>query len=134
MEGIIFLGCVIGVLVAIGLLISHILTCVSNSKELKDRRNHPIFYGKAEERCILMKQNIRFHNEKIAPLKNKISKSEEKLQFLPFGEKVKEQVHLELLKEELFRLENEYSQMTFEENALLEELREYAQQNNIRWW
>ena len=128
------LGCTL-LLGAVGFTIAVIVDAIiQDRRDKKEQENHPQFFKDAKALNELIKREIHYFNDNVAPLKNLIDRTLAEWDYYPEEIKNRKSADLELYRRR-YQEENQVCEaMNREIERERERLREYAEKNKIRWW
>ena len=112
-------------------LIATIVDAIFEHKELKKRKAHPQFYGWIAELNEMVGEEVRYHNNEIAPLKREIDKMIAEMPYLTAEKQVQMIGVLEEYKEVLADRKYELKRMEFESAKLRNRIKEYNREHNL---
>jgi hypothetical protein len=130
----IIIGCVM-MLGAVGLLIAVIVDgIIEDVRSKNERKNHPQFFEDAKALNELITREIHYFNNKVAPLKRLIDEIVAEWDYYPEEMKERKGADLELYRRRYQEEKVVVDSMNRQIDNERERLREYAKENNIRWW
>jgi hypothetical protein len=130
----IIIGCVM-MLGAVGLLIAVIVDgIIEDVRSKNERKNHPQFFEDAKALNELITREIHYFNNKVSPLKRLIDEIVAEWDYYPEEMKERKGADLELYRRRYQEEKVVVDSMNRQIDNERERLREYAKENNIRWW
>ena len=120
---------------AVGLLIAVIVDgIIQDVRSKNELKNHPQFFEDAKALNELIGREIRYFNNKVASLKRLIDEIVAEWDYYPEEMKERKGADLELYRRKYQEEKAVTDSMNRQIDIERERLREYAKQNNIRWW
>lgn len=120
---------------AVALLIAVIVDgIVRDVRDGRDQKNHPQFFKDAEKLNELVRREMRYYNNNVAPLKNLIDNIEDEWYYYPEALRVRKGSELELYRRRYQTEKEVCDKMNEEIDAERARLRKYAEENKIKWW
>lgn len=120
---------------AVGLLIAVIADgIIQDVRDKNERKNHPQFFEDAKALNELVTREIHYFNNKVAPLKRLIDEIVAEWDYYPEEMKERKGADLELYRRRYQEEKAVTDSMDRQIDIERERLREYAKENNIRWW
>lgn len=120
---------------AVGLLIAVIVDgIIEDVRSKKELKNHPQFFEDAKALNELIAREMHYFNNKVAPLKRLIDEVVAEWDYYPEEMKERKGADLELYRRRYQEEKAVTDSMNRQIDIERERLREYAKENNIRWW
>jgi hypothetical protein len=120
---------------AVGLLIAVIVDgIIQDVRDKNELKNHPQFFEDAKALNELITREIHYFNNKVAPLKRLIDEIVAEWDYYPEEMKERKGADLELYRRRYQEEKVVTDSMNRQIDIERERLREYAKENNIRWW
>lgn len=120
---------------AVALLIGVIIDgIVRDVRDAKEQKNHPQFFKDANELNKLVKHEIHYYNNNVAPLKRLIDNIVAEWDYYPEELKERKGPELELYRRKYQTEKEVCDNMNEKIYVERERLRKYAEENKIRWW
>ena len=107
---------------------------VREVRDKREQKNHPQFFKDAEKLNELIRHELNYYNDNVAPLKRLIDDIEDEWYYYPEELRVRKGRELELYRRKYQTQKEVCDNMNEKIDAERERLRKYAEENKIRWW
>lgn len=107
---------------------------IQEMRDKREQKNHPQFFKDAEKLNELVRHEIHYYNDNVAPLKRLIDNIVAEWDYYPEELKERKGPELELYRKKYQTEKEVCDNMNEKIDAERERLRKYAEENKIRWW
>ena len=107
---------------------------VGEMRDKREQKNHPQFFKDAEKLNEMIRHEVNYYNDNVAPLKRLIDDITDEWYYYPEALRVRKGSELELYRRKYQTEKEVCDKMNEEIDAERERLRKYAEENKIRWW
>lgn len=123
----------VGLVIGIPIVVSAIMEFFANRTEAKRKKAHPLLWQMFDEIDEKTVEEIRWHNNEVAPIKEKIDFIISQWKYYTKETRLEKRIELEQLRNDLAKAEQVNKENCSATKAVREKIHKYVADNELNW-
>ena len=123
----------VGIVIGIPIVVSVIMEFFANRTEAKRKKAHPLLWQKFDKNDEKTVEEIRWHNNEVANIKEKIDFIISQWKYYTKETRLEKRIELEQLRDDLAKAEQVNKENCSATKAVREKIHKYVADNELKW-